>query len=209
MNEYTVDLFSAFQLIKSRYYFTEVFRDLDNYHLDQETIIQSTENSFSAELFRHMRNIMESENNITRYQDLALDFDVRKDWIDRDIITRRQRSYRPDLVLHYSQTNWDPHYQKIYVEVKTHPTPYVKNDIQKLTNAICRLQFDNSVFISVNSDFNDLCFLIRRIIRAENRRLMGIGIEINWERIHLFHSVTENNGVVFSQPTNFLNILNS
>lgn len=209
MNEYTTDLFSAFQLIKSRYYFTEVFRNLNNYHLDQETVIQSTENSFSAELFRHMRNIMEAEDNVVRYQDLALDFDVRKDWIDRDIITRRQQSYRPDLVLHYSQINWDPQYQKIYVEVKTHPTPNVIKDIQKLMNANYRLQFDNSVFISVNSDFNGLFLLMKRIIRSENRRLLGLGIEINWERMYLFHAVIENGDVVFSQPLNFLNILNS
>ena len=53
MNEYLQDLFSAFQLVDSRYYFTEVFRDIDNYHQEQEAVIQSTENSFSAELFQN------------------------------------------------------------------------------------------------------------------------------------------------------------
>ena len=209
MNEYLQDLFSAFQLVDSRYYFTEVFRDIDNYHQEQEAVIQSTENSFSAELFRHWRNIMEENHKIDQYNNLALDFDVRKDWVDYRIIENNKQSYRPDLVLHLSQLNWEPEFQKVYVEVKTNPNPFVKDDIQKITNAIYNLQFERGVFISVNSDFTLLTNLIRNIVIRENRRLTQIQINIDWNRIFLFHSTSNNNGTNnFSQPISFLELIN-
>lgn len=207
MNEFLHDLFSSFQTVNSRYYFTQVYRNLQNYHLDQDAVIQSTENSFSAELFRHWRNLMELEENVMRYQDLALDFDVRKDFFREDIITNRTQSYRPDLVLHLSQLNWEPAFQKVYIEVKTHPRPLLKDDIQKIANAIYCLQFERGVFISVNSNLPELKELMQRIVISENRRLLAVNIEIDWSRIFLFHSTTNNGVNNISQPISFLEII--
>ena len=207
MNEFISDLFEAFTKVNQRYYFAEVYRDIDNFHQNQEAVKQSTENSFSAELFRHWRNIMESYNRVTAYHNLALDFDVRKDWYDEVIIDRTPNSFRPDLVLHLSQLDWDPNFQKVYVEVKTNPEPYIKDDIQKLANSIYRLQFQNGVFISVNSDFSELKTLIRNIVNSETRRLDRYQIQIEWNRIFLFHSIIINGTKSISKPLSFSDII--
>lgn len=209
MNDYLQDLFQAFQNVNQRYYFAEVFRDIDNYHDDKEAVKQSTENSFSAELFRHLRNIMETESKIFQYHELALDFDVRKNWFDPDIITKRTQSFRPDLTLHKSQLYWDPPYQKLYVEVKTNKEPYVKDDIQKLANAIERLHFERGAFISVNSNYNSLKQIMKSVLISENIRLTRLNIHIDWDKIYLFHSLLdENQTKIISQPISFLQIIN-
>ncbi len=207
MNENLQDLYDAFQLVNSRYYFTEVYRMVNRLYFIPEAVNQSTENSFSAELFRHWRNIMESENKIIQYNGLALDFDIRKELFDDIIVTNSSNSFRPDLVLHLSQLNWDPNFQKVYIEVKTNCIPYVKDDIQKLANAISVLRFERAVFISVNSNYTDLVRRIRRIVISENNRLNRQNIHIEWDKIFLFHSIIENNRPQFSEPITFLNII--
>jgi hypothetical protein len=208
MNEYLTDLYEAFSNVNQRYYFAEVFRNLDNYRHNQETVIQSTENSFSAEMYRHLRNIMDLEENSEKYKNLALDFDIRKDWFDENIITNRQQSFRPDLTLHRSQVNWEPENQKLYVEVKTSVIPYVKDDIQKLANSIYRLHFERGVFISVNSNYINLIQILKPILNSENRRLNRLYINIEWDRIYLFHSILNRNNKVISTPISFQQIIN-
>lgn len=208
MNEYLIDLYSAFSQVAQRYYFAEVFRDLDNYRHNQEAVIQSTENSFSAEMYRHLRNMMDLEENTEKYKGLSLDFDIRKDWFDEKIITNRLQSFRPDLTLHRSQVNWEPVNQKLYVEVKTSFNPYVKDDIQKLANSIYRLHFESGVFVSVNSHYENLIQLLRPILISENRRLQRLNINIEWDRIYLFHSILNGNDKVISTPISFQQIIN-
>jgi hypothetical protein len=208
MNEYLIDLYSAFSQVAQRYYFAEVFRDLDNYRHNQEAVIQTTENSFSAEMYRHLRNIMDLEENIKKYKDLSLDFDIRKDWFDENIINNNRQSFRPDLTLHQSQVNWDPDFQKIYVEVKTNSNPYVKDDIQKLANSLYRLHFERGVFVSVNSNYENLIQLLKPILISENRRLNRLNINIEWNRIYLFHSILNGNNKVISTPISFQQIIN-
>lgn len=208
MNEYLIDLNSAFSQVAQRYYFAEVFRDLDNYRHNQEAVIQSTENSFSAEMYRHLRNMMDLEENTEKYKGLSLDFDIRKDWFDEKIITNRLQSFRPDLTLHRSQVNWEPVNQKLYVEVKTSFNPYVKDDIQKLANSIYRLHFERGVFVSVNSHYENLIQLLRPILISENRRLQRLNINIEWDRIYLFHSILNGNDKVISTPISFQQIIN-
>jgi hypothetical protein len=207
MNEYLIDLHSAFSQVAQRYYFAEVFRDLDNYRHNQEAVIQTTENSFSAEMYRHLRNIMDLEENTEKYKDLSLDFDIRKDWFDENIVINRTQSFRPDLTLHKSQIDWDPDFQKVYVEVKTSFNPYVKDDIQKLANAIYRLHFERGVFVSVNSNYENLIQLLNPILISENRRLNMLNINIEWNRIYLFHSKLNGNKVI-STPISFQQIIN-
>lgn len=207
MNEYLKDLLEAFTKVNKRYYFAEVFKNLDTVNDETETIFQSTENSFSAELFRHWRNIMEQNNKTLVYNDIALDFDVRKNWFEIPIITYTSKSYRPDIVLHKSQVEWDPQFQKVYVEVKTNPRPYVKDDIQKLANAISRLQFERGVLISVNSDLSKLKTLIGNIINSESRRLHQYQIQIEWDRIFLFHSIINNDSKYISEPISFSELI--
>lgn len=209
MNEYLQDLLEAFSKVNQRYYFAEVFRDIDNYCHNQEAVIQSTENSFSAETFRHWRNIMELETKVKQYNSLALDFDIRKDWFDENIITNRQQSFRPDLTLHRSQVDWQPENQKLYVEVKTSQKPYVKDDIQKLANAIYRLHFERGVFISVNSNYENLIQLLKPILISENRRLGRMDINIEWDKIYLFHSILNDDNKLISPPISFQQIINS
>ncbi len=208
MNEYLIDLYSAFSQVAQRYYFAEVFRDLDNYRHNQEAVIQSTENSFSAETYRHLRNMMDLEENTEKYKGLSLDFDIRKDWFDEKIITNRLQSFRPDLTLHRSQVNWEPVNQKLYVEVKTSFNPYVKDDIQKLANSIYRLHFERGVFVSVNSHYENLIKLLKPILISENRRLQRLNINIEWDRIYLFHSILNGNNKVISTPISFQQIIN-
>lgn len=208
MNEYLIDLHSAFSQVAQRYYFAEVFRDLDNYRHNQEAVIQSTENSFSAEMYRHLRNIMDLEENNEKYKGLSLDFDIRKDWFDEKIITNHLQSFRPDLTLHRSQVNWEPVNQKLYVEVKTSFNPYVKDDIQKLANAIYRLHFERGVFVSVNSKYENLILLLKPILISENKRLNGLNINIEWSRIYLFHSILNGQNKVISTPISFQQIIN-
>ena len=209
MNEYLEDLLKAFSQVDNRYYFAEVFRNLDNYLHNQEAVIQSTENSFSAEMYRHLRNIMELEENSEKYKDLALDFDIRKDWFDENIITNRQQSFRPDLTLHRSQVNWEPENQKLYVEVKTRFNPCIKDDIQKLANALYRLHFERGVFISVNSNYNSVVSLIKRTLFNEDNRLSQRGINIDWNRIFLFHSIIniKKQNKIISNPISFQQII--
>lgn len=206
MNEYLIDLHNAFSKVNQRYYFAEVFRDLNNYNHNQEAIIQSTENSFSAELFRHWRNIMDTKQE--QYNSLSLDFDIRKDWFDENIITNRRQSFRPDLTLHKSQINWDPEYQKVYIEVKTNSNPYVKDDIQKIANALERLQFERGVFISINSNYNKLVQLLQPILISENRRLCNVNFNIDWDKIYLFHAILNGHDKVISTPISFQQIIN-
>lgn len=206
MNEYFNDAYEAFKNVNSRYYFTEVFRNMDSYFLTQESSIQSTENSFSAELFRNWRNIMELDNRWEAYQNLALDFDLRKEWFDDKIISRT-KSYRPDLVLHRSQVEWSPEFQKIYIEVKTNPNPSIKDDIQKLANAIYRLRFENAIFISVNSNYDELVSHIHDFVSYENKRLLRLDINIEWERIHLFHSKINDQNKIIKAPISFAQII--
>lgn len=208
MNEYLEDLHIAFSRVAQRYYFAEVFRDLDNYRHNQKAVVQSTENSFSAEMYRHLRNIMDLEENSEKYNGLSLDFDIRKDWFDDNIITNRQQSFRPDLTLHRSQVNWEPVNQKIYVEVKTSFIPYVKDDIQKLANAIYRLHFERGVFVSVNSNYKKLIELLKPILISENKRLCNFNISIEWDNIYLFHSRLEDNRKIVSDPISFQQIIN-
>lgn len=208
MNDYLEDLYQAFQNVNQRYYFAEVFRDLDNYHHNQEAVIQSTENSFSAEMFRHWRNIMDLESKIEQYDELSLDFDIRKDWFDENIITNQNQSFRPDLTLHNSQVNWEPRFQKVYVEVKTNSNPYVKDDIQKLANSLYRLKFERGVFVSVNSNYDNLIPLLKSILISENRRLYRLNINIEWDRIYLFHSILDGNNKILSTPISFQQIIN-
>lgn len=208
MNEYLIDFYNAFSQVAERYYFAEIFRDLDNYRHNQEAVIQSTENSFSAEMYRHLRNIMDIEENTEKYNGLSLDFDIRKDWFDEKIITNRLQSFRPDLTLHRSQVNWEPVNQKLYVEVKTSYSPSVKGDIQKLANSIYRLHFERGVFVSVNAEYDNLIELLKSILISENSRLNGLNINIEWNRIYLFHSILNGNNKVISTPICFQQIIN-
>ncbi len=207
MNEYLKDLHKAFLQVDNRYYFTEVVRDMNNYD-DKKKVIQMTENSFSAELFSHWRNIMESDENRILYNHLSLDFDIRKSWWS-DNIKVSQKSFRPDLVLHKSQLDYGTDNQKIYIEVKTNPNPRIKNDILKLINSQYTLNFEKGVFVSINSNYNNLVNLIRRFVNSENQRLIQKNISIDWDRIYLFHSRLDGNRKIISDPISFQQIINS
>lgn len=206
MNEYLKDLYKAFSQVNSRYFFTEVVRDMNNYD-DKNKVKQMTENSFTAELFRHWRNIMESKEDRNLYGHLALDFDIRKSWWSDDIKVS-QKSFRPDLVLHKSQLEYGTDNQKVYIEVKTNPNPRIKNDILKLINSQNTLNFEKGVFISINSEYYNLVNLIRSSVNFENQRLIHKKIIINWDNIYLFHSRLDGNTIIPSKPISFQQIIN-
>jgi hypothetical protein len=206
MNDYLEDLHKAFLQVNSRYFFTEVVRDMNNYD-DKNKVKQMTENSFTAELFRHWRNIMESKEDRTLYEHLALDFDIRKSWWSDDIKVS-QKSFRPDLVLHKSQLEYGTDNQKVYIEVKTNPNPRIKNDILKLINSQNTLEFEKGVFISINSNYNNLVNLIRSFVNLENQRLIQKNIIIDWNNIYLFHSRLNGDGRMPSDPISFQQIIN-
>lgn len=202
MNDFIIDLYQSFLTVAPEYYSAEVYRDLDNYHQDQETQIQSTENTFTAEVYSYWRNIMMQYPQ--RYENLTLGFDLRKDWFGDDIFERVLNSYRPDLILHASQTNWDPLFQKVYVEVKTNTNPYVLDDIRKIINAQVRLHFDSCVFISVNSNLDNLRQLLRNVRNSETIRLDQL--RIDWSRVFLFHSIIINGQINITEPISFNNL---
>ena len=206
MNDYLEDLHKAFLQVNSRYFFTEVVRDMNNYD-DKNKVKQMTENSFTAELFRHWRNIMESKENRTLYEHLALDFDIRKSWWSDDIKVSL-KSFRPDLVLHKSQLEYGTDNQKVYIEVKTNPNPRIKNDILKLTNSQYTLKFEKGVFISINSNYDNLVIFIRNFVNLENQRLIQKNIFIDWNNIYLFHSRLDGNRIIPSEPISFQQIIN-
>lgn len=202
MDEYINHMFEAFGQIHQRYYFTETIQNINRLHEPPELVIQSTEASFTAELFRHWRNIMELPENAPLYTDLSIDLDVTKRaW--HPAIVGNQRGYRPDIVLHQSQTQLNSEYQMIYGEVKTTFSPNVELDIRKIANALSLLHFQNGVFISVNSNIDELMTLINTSRILIDGVLDGLGYNVDWSRVYLMHA---NQNVGNHSITSFNNI---
>ena len=194
MNEYLIDLFQALKKVDKEFYVTKALLD-PTVKLDgatkRETFIQLTERQFAAELYHKWRETIESSKN--DYSNLKIGFEVSKKFIQNQLVEDKS-SFIPDLVLHQSQVNFDPDFQKIYLEIKTTPSQNakrIKHDLNKILFAMKQYGFQNGIFISINSDYKRLLKLIKNyIIQIEKRNLH---FEDCWSNFYLFHS--DENGV--------------
>ena len=187
MNEYLNHMFQAFSKVGSRHYFTETLQNLNEISEDPELDIQSTEATFTSELYRHWRNIMEEQGNRELYDGIAIDLDITKRaWHPR--IVGNERGFRPDIVLHQSQAIMNEQFQIIYGEVKTTFNPNVDKDIRKIANALSLLHFQNGVFISVNSNIDELKDSIYSSITSVNQLLIELQFNIDWSNVYLMHA---------------------
>ncbi len=119
MEKYLNDLTQALLKVEK-----EKYIDVIGINTNDNLYQQNAENAFTAELFHQFRVIMEMTENRNYYRNLVLHFDINKE---------RLRG-RPDIVLHFAQNNQDD--QRMYVEVKTTPSPNLNEDLRKLFYAV-------------------------------------------------------------------------
>lgn len=85
--------------------------------------------------------------------------------IRNDRYLRNQTKFSPDPVLHPAQNNRLENNQSLIIEIKTKKVRNgeLAKDLVKLNHYIWRLNFRYAVFISVNTNFNELKQQIRNI----------------------------------------------
>lgn len=192
MEQYLLDFENALRNIRPKFYFTNAIHDANNSLVGIDRVHQNTEAQFSAELYRQWYNLIEQENNIDRYEDLTLGFDLNKRAVESNLIGNKNK-FRPDLILHESQENFDPALQLIFIEIKTALRPQVENDIKKLCYSIVEFSYQKAIFLTVNSDFEwvkNQISNVKFLISQENEFDESI-----WERIDLYHSLSDQNEI--------------
>jgi len=143
MDEYVKDLFNAFCSVDSQFYFCEALADPQavlNDEPNKKTLIQLTERHFSAELYSEWRQIIKQSPN--NYTNLLIGFEVSKRFIRNEFV-KDKASFRPDLILHQSQLDFNVNYQKIFVEIKTTFSlnrRKIKPDLNKIIFAINQIR---------------------------------------------------------------------
>ena len=191
MDQYVKDLFNAFCSVDSQFYFCEALADPQavlNDEPNKKTLIQLTERHFSAELYSEWRQII--KQSPYNYTNLLIGFEVSKRFIRNEFV-KDKASFRPDLILHQSQLDFNVNYQKIFVEIKTTFSlnrRKIKPDLNKIIFAIKQYSFENGVFIAINTNEERLLKLIKQLIAEYNLLYPDI---INWNKFFLFYGNVE------------------
>ena len=123
-------------------------------------------------------------------KDLLIGFEVSKRFIRNEFV-KDKASFRPDLILHQSQLDFNVNYQKIFVEIKTTFSlnrRKIKPDLNKIIFAIKQYSFENGVFIAINTNEERLLKLIKQLIAEYNLLYPDI---INWDKFFLFYGNVE------------------
>jgi len=195
MNNYIEDLYEAFKNVDTSFYSTESIKLPESFFNDlipKATYIQQTELHFSTELYAEWRQIIKSKDN--GYDNLKIGFETSKKFV-KNIFIADQKTFKPDLILHQSQIDFQPDLQKIYIEVKTNNSLNAKkilHDIKKIVFAMKQYEFQNGVFISLNCKIDRLLILIAEVkIKVEN--LTQKNETELWDNIYLFYG--KKNGI--------------
>jgi hypothetical protein len=180
MNKYLIDLALAFQKVKIDFYSFEALNNNGDY-------TQEAENNFSSEIIRHFRNLIEEPINQIYYQSLVCHFDVNK----------QRFRMKPDIVLHNAPNNQLR--QEFFCEVKIDSDAQLKDDLEKLLIAISsNLNFRYGIMLVANKSLENTLVSIRDFKKSE--------ININWEKLYLFHSIPNGNGTLSFSYLSFQNI---
>lgn len=158
MSIYLELLKTAFNEVDTSYYSFYAFHFSDRqYQIDPKKMKkyeQFLERNLAYELYHRYRLIMQSKHYSANFHDLQLNGEVNKIGFNDTVIN--QNVIIPDLVLHKSQSNLDPDYQKLFVEIKVNPKASLKKDIRKLLFAISSpLYFQEAVLVCVNMPFEE------------------------------------------------------
>lgn len=167
MNKYLQDLSIALQQVDPQYYTWQALNGTN------EEYSQSSENNFTSEIIRHLRNLIINPQNEEFYRGLQLHFDVRK----------TRTNIQPDIVLHESPNNQNR--QILYCEVKTNRNANLTTDLDKLFLAISNdLNYKNAVIIVINKNLNQTILQIKNYIESRYRS------EEDLRKLYLFHATS-------------------
>ncbi|PKR80705.1 hypothetical protein CW751_08010 [Brumimicrobium salinarum] len=167
MNIYLNELCCAFKDVDEKYYSTQAFsgnwRELEPEK--RKKYFQHIERNFAYELY-HQWKIIRTNSVLENGKDeLTLNAEIGKNGIKHKFVSN---TVYPDLVLHQGQMETEMHKQIIFVEIKTDPSidkKKLKKDLCKLEMAVGEsLNYQNAVFVSINSDYNKLINNIYNII---------------------------------------------
>lgn len=196
---YLFELYTAFTSVEKEFYFTNALKDpsvkLDGSY-DRKSFIQMTELQFSAELYSKWRNLIAKTDN--DYSKLRIGFQISKKFIQNNWITDKS-SFKPDLVLHQSQVDFDHANQIIFIEIKTNPSlklATIQHDLNKIHFAMDHYGFQNGVLISVNSKFDRLKSLIFHYLQSTINKVQSQGID--YGKLYLFHANMESDHQIIS-----------
>jgi hypothetical protein len=158
MNQYIKDLWAAFNLVEDKYHTNKYYGALDKTG-ERREYDQYVERVFAYELYYQFRTII--HNNPSRYGNLMLNGETRKNELKKTLINKNY--IFPDMVLHKDQKDKSEENQILFIEIKTSKNVTVDDDIDKLYTSVTDcLNFQNAVYICVNSDTGDL----RKSIKA-------------------------------------------
>lgn len=160
---------TAFGKVSKRYYSSHALKYSGlnkNIRLDDTEIVtyeQQTERTYAYELYHQLRCVM--NENPQDYRDISWNGEITK--IDFNKTTLNSKSIIPDLILHKSQIDVSPEYQILFVEIKTNPNPVIEDDIKKILLAIKVLDFKFGIFVTLNSNFDDIIKKMKVLLENE------------------------------------------
>ena len=198
MDEYIKDLYEAFNSVDNEFYSTETIKEPGSFFDDimpKSKFIQQIELHFSAELYSEWRKIIKHKSE---YSDLKIGFEVSKKFIENNLV-KDKKKFKPDLILHQSQINFHPDFQKIFIEIKTNSSLNAKkisSDVKKIVFAMKQYRFQNGVFISVNCNETRLLTLIVEVKNIVEKITNNTENKL-WENIYLFYG--NNEGIKFQK----------
>lgn len=126
---------------------------------------QKIERVFAYELYHQFKTLTLFDD---KYHNLRLDGEIDKrvtqqiEQCDLVIENFTQTRFSPDLVIHLGQTNRQEENQKLIIELKTkrlygeQGQREIKKTVLKLNHYLRVLNFQYAIFLSVNTDFNQL-----------------------------------------------------
>ena len=138
---------------------------------------QKLERVFCYELYFQMKTIMNDKNRCYFKDELMISGEIGKycKVEDGQLYLVNDSKYDlcyiyPDLVIHKSQRDNSPKYQKLIIEAKFDnydESPIVK-DLTKLLNALNKLQFQCAIFLSINTCMERLVSKIQEFLSEVN-----------------------------------------
>lgn len=158
--------------------------------------IKYGERVFAYELYHQFKVLLANNNDENNYRidgeigkQIAEDFercgvnenyllDGQKNFADQSI-------FSPDLVFHLNQNDRLLENQQLIIEIKTKKVSnkYLVRDLLKLHHYIRFLNFRYAALISVNTDFDELCNQIRRLIPITE----DVALQERFARIIIFN----------------------
>lgn len=146
-----------------------VNRDYCIWSYKNANMIQKTERVFAYELYYQFRLLM---NKNKSYLNIRFDGEIGKQRHERvdgcgltfSNFNTNQIHFSPDLVIHKNQNNSDVKNQKAVIEIKTKDIGHDEliRTIVKLTHYIRVFNFQYAIFITVNTEFNEIVTKLNR-----------------------------------------------